>query len=77
MNFELKNAVSVGEVQSEDENNSLQWLNITAGVVGCPYNMVETQTVKYVFPNTLTITEVKAGVIPFAESWVATTYPSI
>lgn len=77
MNFELKNAVSVGEVQSEDENNSLQWLNITAGVVGCPYNMVETQTVKYVFSNTLTITEAKAGVIPFAESWVATTYPSV
>jgi len=77
MNFELKNAVSVGEVQSEDENNSLQWLNIIAGVVGCPYNMVETQTVKYVFPNTLTITEAKAGVIPFAEKWVATTYPSI
>lgn len=77
MNFELKNAVSVGEVQSEDENNSLQWLNITTGVVGCPYNMVETQTVKYVFPNTLTITEAKAGVIPFAESWVATTYPSV
>jgi len=39
--------------------------------------MVETQTVKYVFPNTLTITEAKAGVIPFAEKWVATTYPSI
>jgi len=39
--------------------------------------MVETQTVKYVFPNTLTITEAKAGVIPFAESWVATTYPSV
>ena len=77
MNFELKNVVSVGEVQSEDENNSLQWLNITVGVVGCPYNMVETQTVKYVFPNTLTITEAKAGVIPFAEKWVATTYPSI
>lgn len=77
MNFELKNAVSVGEVQSEDENNSLQWLNITAGVVGCPYNMVETQTVKYVFPDTLTITEAKAGVTPFAENWVATTYPSI
>ena len=77
MNFELKNAVSVGEVQSEDENNSLQWLNITAGVVGCPYNMVETQTVKYVFPNTLTITEAKAGVIPFAENWVKDNYPEI
>lgn len=77
MNFELKNAVSVGEVQSEDENNSLQWLNITAGVVGCPYNMVETQTVKYVFPNTLTITEAKAGVKSFAVNWVAENYPTV
>lgn len=31
MNFELKNVVSVGDVKSKDENNSLQWLNITAG----------------------------------------------
>ena len=77
MNFELKNVVSVGEVQSEDENNSLQWLNITAGVVGCPYNMVETKTVKYVFPNTITISEAKAGVKSFAVNWVATTYPSV
>lgn len=77
MEFELKNVVSAGEVQSEDSDNSLQWLNITTGVVGCPYNMVETKTVKYVFPNTITITEAKAGVTPFAESWVVTNYPSI
>ena len=77
MNFELKNVVSQGDVQSVDADNSLQLLNITAGVVGCPYPMVITQTVKYEFSNTLTITEAKAGVIPFAESWVATTYPSV
>jgi len=76
MNFELKNAVSVGDVKSKDENNSLQWLNITAGVVGCPYNMVETQTVEYVFSNTLTVQQAKDGVQTFAENWVATTYPN-
>ena len=77
MNFELKNVVSVGDIFSVDASNSAQFLNITVGVVGCPYNMVETQTVKYVFPDTLTITEAKAGVTPFAESWVVTNYPSI
>ena len=77
MNFELKNAVSVGDVQSEDANNSLQWLNITAGVVGCPYKMELTETVKYVFPNSLTVQQAKDGVQTFAENWVATNYPSI
>lgn len=77
MNFELKNVVSVGDVQSEDENNSLQWLNITVGVVGCPYKMEETQTVKYVFSNSLTVQQAKDGITPFAENWVVTTYPSI
>jgi len=76
MNFELKNVVSVGDVKSKDENNSLQWLNITAGVVGCPYNMVEKQTVEYVFSNTLTVQQAKDGVQTFAENWVATTYPN-
>lgn len=77
MEFELKNAVSVGDVKSKDENNSLQFLNITVGVVGNPYNMVETKTVEYVFPNTITIKEAKDGVIPFAENWVKNNYPKI
>jgi hypothetical protein len=75
MEFELLNVVLVGGVQSVDAKNSLQFLNITAGVVGCPYNMVETKTVEYVFANTLTVQQAKDGVTPFAESWVATTYP--
>lgn len=77
MNFELKKVVSVGDVKSEDENNSLQWLNITAGVVGCPYNMVETQTVKYVFSNDLTVNQAKDGITTFAKNWVSTAYPNI
>ena len=77
MNFELKNVVSVGDVKSVDANNSLQWLNISVGVVGCPYDMVETKTVEYVFLNTLSVQDVKNGVIPFAENWVATNYPAI
>ena len=77
MNFELKNVVSVGDVFSVDASNSAQFLNITVGVVGCPHNMVESQTVKYEFANTLSVQEAKDGVQTFAESWVATNYPAI
>lgn len=78
MNFELKNVVSVGDVKSEDDNNSLQWLNISVGVVGNPHvKMIETTTVKYVFANTLTVQEAKEGVTPFAENWVANNYPPV
>lgn len=77
MEFELKNAVSVGDVQSVDAENSLQWINITAGVVGCPYKMEITTTERYEFPNTLSVQAAKDGVIPFAENFVSTAYPSI
>jgi hypothetical protein len=77
MNFELKNVVSVGDVISKDAGNSIQGLSITAGVVGCPYNMVETQLVPYEFANTLSVQEAKDGVQTFAENWVATNYPAI
>lgn len=77
MKFELKKAVSVGDVQSKDEKNSLQYLNITVGIVDCPYNMVETKTVEYVFLNSLSVQEVKDGVITFAEDWIKKNYPEI
>jgi hypothetical protein len=77
MNFELKNVVSVGDVKSVDANNSLQWLNISVGVVGCPYaDIITTQTVKYEFANSLTVQEAKDGITPFAEAWVVTNYPN-
>lgn len=77
MDFELKTVVSVGEVQAKDADTSIQFLNITTGVSKCPYNMVETKTVEYTFPNTLSVQEVKDGIKPFAEKWVATNYPNI
>ena len=77
MEFQLKNVVSVGDVKSKDASNSLQFLNITVGIVGCPYNMVETQTVEYIFSNTLTVKQALDGITPFAEAWVTTTYPDI
>jgi len=76
MEFELKNVLRVGDVQAEDEDNSRQLLNITAGVVGCPYEMVITKTVKYVFSNDLTINEAINGATPFAENWVSENYPN-
>jgi len=77
MNFELKKVVSAGDVQSVDDDNSLQWVNITAGVVGCPYKMEITTTEKYEFANTLSVQEAKDGVQTFAENWVATNYPTV
>lgn len=77
MEFELKNAASIGDVKSKDNDNSLQYLNITVGVKGCPYNIVETKTVEYVFSNSITIKEAKDGVTPFAEKWVAENYPTV
>jgi hypothetical protein len=78
MNFELKNVVSVGDVKSVDADNSMQYLNITVGVVGCPYeDIISTQTVKYEFANTLTVQQAKDGVQTFALAWVTTNYPSI
>lgn len=77
MKFELKNVVRVGDVQSIDAENSLQFVNITAGVVGCPYKMEITTTERYKFPNTLSVQAVKDGVQTFAENWVATNYPSV
>lgn len=77
MNFELKNVVSVGDVQSVDENNSLQNLNVTIGVVDCPYADIKTErTIQYVFSNDLTVKQAKDGVQPFAVQWVATNYPN-
>lgn len=77
MEFELKNAVPVGDVKSKDEKNYLQYLNITVGIVGCPYDMVETKTVEYVLSNDLSVQDVKNGVIPFATEWVKNNYPTI
>ena len=77
MEYELKNVVSAGDVQSVDTNNSLQWLNITIGVVGCPYlDIKTTQTVKYEFANSLTVQQAKDGVLTFAKAWVVTNYPA-
>lgn len=77
MEFELKNVVSVGDVQSVDADNSRQYLNITTGVVGCPYEgFTKTETVAYDFSNSLSVQAAKDGVQPFAAAWVVTTYPN-
>lgn len=77
MEFELKNVVSVGDVKSKNEEESSQYLNVTVGVVDCPYNMTETTTVEYVFSNKLSVQEVKDGVVKFAKQWVEENYPKI
>ena len=77
MDFEVKKVETVGGVSSKDENTSQQWLNITVGVVGCPYDdIIATQTVAYEFANTMTVADARAGIDPFAAAWVVTNYPN-
>lgn len=77
MEFELKEVVATEKVQAEDEKNSLQFLNISVGVLNNPHNMIETKTVKYVFKNTLSVQKAKDGITPFATQWVIDNYPAI
>lgn len=77
MEFEVKKIVSSGDVQSEDADNSIQYFNISVGVVGNPHDMTQTSTVKYVFSNALSVQEVKDGIPAFASSWVNANYPPI
>lgn len=59
------------------ENTIYLEMLIAVGVVGCPYQDIKTtQTVKYVFANSLTVQQAKDGVLPFATGWVATNYPT-
>lgn len=77
MEFELKKVETTGKVQAEDDKNSLQWLNITVGVVGNPHDMTKTETVKYVFLKSKSVKSAEDGITPFATKWVADNYPSI
>lgn len=80
--FELRTVEVVGGTRDHDteESKTVQSLRIRAGVVGLPeeskYNLPE-RMADYVFEDTLTITEAKDGVEPFAQAWVASEYPDI
>jgi len=78
MEFQIKKIDTVGGVSSKDENTSIQWLNITIGIVGCPYDdIIARKTIQYEFSNDLTVTEAKNGIETFANTWVSTNYPTI
>lgn len=78
MNFEVKKIEPIGQVTSLTGDTSSQWLNITVGVVDCPYADIKSiQTVAYIFSNSITVTEARAGIDTFATNWVATNYPNI
>lgn len=79
MEFELKDAYSVGSVVVGD-TTSTQHINVRAGVVGLPdeakYKLPE-QTIVYTFDNTLSIADAKTGMETFAAQWVVDNYPTI
>ena len=78
MEFELKAAKTEGGVKSNNDGTMSQYLNITVGVVGCPYGDIKTdKTVSYTFSENLTAKQIEDGIEPFAATWVATNYPNI
>lgn len=77
MEFKVVKTEVVGGVSTKDEQTSIQHINITVGVVDCPYEDIKTiRTVQYEFSNSLTVTEVKDGIQTFAENWVLENYPN-
>jgi len=77
MEFEVKKTEVVGSVSVKDEQTSIQHINITVGVVGCPYDDISSvRTVAYEFSNSLTITEAREGIRSFAEEWTRQNYPN-
>lgn len=78
MKFELKSAVKTGLAIHNEDNTLTQHLNISIGVVGCPHEDIKTEkTVPYTYSENITAKQAEEGIIPFAESWVASNYPEI
>lgn len=78
MNFELKRTEVIGNITSKDENNSIQMVSVTIGVVGCPYEDIAAhRIIEYVFPNTTSIADLQTGALTFAQTWLEANYPSV
>lgn len=78
MKFEVKKVEAVGGIKAKDIDNSTQFLNITVGVVGCPYDDISTtKIVEYDFSNSITVADAKAGIQTFSAAWVVANYPNI
>ncbi len=78
MKFEVKKIDVLGGTKTKDENNSSQMINISVGVVGCPYlDIVANKMVEYVFSNSMSIQAVKDGIPTFADAWVTENYPEV
>lgn len=78
MNFELKKIDLLGAITTINETTKRQYVNITIGVVGCPYEDIKTvQGAAYDFLATLTIDQASAGLQAFAIEFITEHYPNI
>ena len=78
MQYELKNAKTVGGVKSNNDGTMTQSVNITIGVKTCPYEDIKTErTVAYVFDENFTAKQIEDGIATFATQWVIDNYPQI
>jgi hypothetical protein len=78
MNFELKRTEVTGNITRKDDDNSVQMISVSIGVVGCPYQDIAThRLIEYVFPNTTSISDLQAGALAYAQTWLEANYPEI
>ena len=78
MEFELKHYQAVGTVQYHSENDIFsQYVNVTVGVVGCPYEDINTQkTIIYQWDGTIPTNKALFGMESFCKQWVTENYPN-
>ena len=78
MNFELKRTEVTGNITRKDDDNSVQMISVTIGVVGCPYQDIVThRVIEYEFPNTTSIADLKVGILAYAQTWLEVNYPEV
>lgn len=77
MNYEVKKTQVTGSVQSNTDGTFKQLINVTVGVVGCPYEDIKTEkTIEYVFAGTLSAIDAQKGIAPFVQKWLDDNYKS-
>ena len=75
MNYEIKKIQVTGSTQSNTDGTFKQFLNVTVGVVGCPYDDIKTEkTIEYIFDGALSANDVQKCIEPFVQKWLEENY---
>jgi hypothetical protein len=80
--FNLKDVYGVGTPRNTENDTMTMNVNVVVGVVGIPdedkYSQFKAEfTLEYVWEKSLSTADAEAGMITFAQNWLATNYPEI